>query len=126
MLDFVTSYVREFVFDADTLDDGLRKIFYNYDVKKFPLYDNQEGYWSDLELVESIWKIKPDIESPENFSEPPTPTMIHDAIACTADNKPENKPDDVPSSGSPATPPVGKRCTTEATTICLLEHEISW
>ena len=27
LLDFVTSYVREFVFDPDTFDDGARKIF---------------------------------------------------------------------------------------------------
>ena len=27
LLDFVTSYVREFVFDPDTLDEGVRKIF---------------------------------------------------------------------------------------------------
>ena len=50
LLDFVTSYVREFVFDPDTLDDGVRKIFYDYDVKEIPLYENQEGYWRDLEL----------------------------------------------------------------------------
>ena len=80
LLDFVTSYVREFVFDPDTLDEGVRKIFYDYDVKEIPLYENQEGYWRDLELVESIWKMKPDIESPEPFSEPPTPAMVHDTI----------------------------------------------
>ena len=27
LLDFVTSYVREFVFDPDTLDGGVRKFF---------------------------------------------------------------------------------------------------
>ena len=108
LLDFVTSYVREFVFDPDTLDDGVRKIFYDYDVKAIPLYENQEGYWRDLELVESIWKMKPDIESPETFSEPPTPAMVQDTIACTPENKPENKPDVVSSSGSLATPHVSK------------------
>ena len=108
LLDFVTSYVREFVFDPDTLDDGLRNFFYDYDVKEIPLYENQEGYWRDLELVESIWKMKPDIESPETFSAPPTPAMVHDTIACTPENKPKNKPDDVSSSGSLATPPVSK------------------
>ena len=91
LMDFATSYVREFVFDPDTLDEGVRKIFYDYDVKEIPLYENQEGYWRDLELVESIWKMKPDFESPETFSEPPTPAMVHDTIVCT----PENKPDDV-------------------------------
>ena len=108
LLDFVTSYVREFVFDPDTLDDGVRKIFYDYDVKEIPLYENQEGYWRDLELVESIWKMEPDIESPQTFSEPPTPAMVQDTIACTPENKTENKPDDVSSSGILATPPVSK------------------
>ena len=65
LLDFVTSYVREFVFDPDTLDDGVRIFLNTYNVKKIPLYENQEGYWRDLELVERIWKIKPDVESPE-------------------------------------------------------------
>ena len=60
-------------------------------MKEIPLYENQEGYWRDLELVESIWKMKPDFES-----EPANPAMVHDTIACTA----ENKPDDVSSSGS--------------------------
>ena len=108
LLDFVTSYVREFVFDPDTLDDGVRKIFYDYDVKEIPLYENQEGYWRDLELVESIWKMEPDIESPQTFSEPPTPAMVQDTIAFTPENKTENKPDDVSSSASLATPPVSK------------------
>ena len=108
LLDFKTSYVREFVFDPDTLDEGVRNFFYYYDVKEIPLYENQEGYWRDLELVENIWKMKPDIESPENFSEQPTPAMVHDTIVCTPENKTENKPDDVSSSGSLATPPVSK------------------
>ena len=31
LLDCVTSYVREFVLEPDTLDDGVRKFFYDYD-----------------------------------------------------------------------------------------------
>ena len=108
MLDFVTSYVREFVFDPDTLDDGVQKFIYNYDVKEIPLYENQEGYLRDLELVEGIWKMKPKIESTETFSEPTTPALVHDTIACTPENKPENKPDDVSTCGNIATPPVSK------------------
>ena len=52
--------------------------------------------------------MKTDIESPETFSEPPTPAMVHDTIVCTPENKTENKPDDVSSSGSLANPPVSK------------------
>ena len=77
-------------------------------MKEISLYENQEVYWRDLELGESIWKMKPDIQSPETFSEPPTPAMVQDTIACTPENKLKNKPDDVSSSGSLATPPVSK------------------
>ena len=77
-------------------------------MKEIPLYENQEGYWRNLELDESIWKMKPDIESPETFSEPSSPTMVHDTIACLPENIPENKPDDNSSSRSLATPPVSK------------------
>ena len=34
-LNFVTSYFREFVFDPETFDDGVRHFFYHYDVNKF-------------------------------------------------------------------------------------------
>ena len=77
-------------------------------MKKIPLYENQEGYWRHLELVESIWKMKPDIEIPETFSEPSTPAMVHNTIVCTPEKELENQPDDVSSSGSLATPPVNK------------------
>ena len=83
LLDFATSYVREFVFNPDTMDEGVRKFFNDNDVKEIPLHEKQEGYWIDLELVESIWKMKPDIESPETFIEPPTPAMVHDTPTCT-------------------------------------------
>ena len=108
LLDFVTSYIREFVFDPDTLDDRVRQNFYDYDVKEIPLYENQERYWRNLELVESIWKMKPNIESQETFSEPPTTAMVQDTFACTPDINPEKKPDEVSSSGSLATTPVSK------------------
>ena len=78
--------------------------FYDYDVEKIPLYENQETYLRDLVLVESFWEIKPDIESPESFSEPTTPAMVNDTIACT----PENKHDDISSCGSFATPTVSR------------------
>ena len=52
--------------------------------------------------------MKPDIESQETFSEPPTTAMVQDIFACTPDNNPENKPDEVSSSGSLTTAPVSK------------------
>ena len=33
MLEFLTSHVIEFVFDPDTLEEGLNKYFYDYEVK---------------------------------------------------------------------------------------------
>ena len=81
-LDFVTNYTREFIFDTSVLEANVRKIFYDYDLKEIPLYENQEGYWRDLEKIEALWKI-PNIDSPDceindsenylNFS-PETPT----------------------------------------------------
>ena len=52
--------------------------------------------------------MKPDIESPDSFGEPPKPAMVLDTIACTHEKKPEKKTDDVSSSGSLATPPVSR------------------
>ena len=81
-LDFVTNYTREFIFDTSVLEANVRKIFYDYDLKEIPLYENQEGYWRDLERIEALWKI-PNIDSPDcefNDSEnylnfpPETPT----------------------------------------------------
>ena len=81
-MDFVTNYTREFLFDTSVLEANVRKIFYDYDLKEIPLYENQEGYWRDLESIEALWKI-PNIDSPDceiNDSEnymnfpPETPT----------------------------------------------------
>ena len=56
LLDFVASYVREFVFDPDTLDEGVQKFFYDYDVKEIPLYENQEGYREILNWLKAFGK----------------------------------------------------------------------
>ena len=70
------------------MDDGVRKFF--------------------TIMRERNPEMKPDFESSETFSEPPTPAMVHDTIVCTPENKPKNKQDDVSSSGSLATPPMSK------------------
>ena len=62
-IDHVTGYVREFVFSAETIDENVRKILYDYDIKEIPLYENQEGYWRGLQFIDSFWRIP---ESPEN------------------------------------------------------------
>ena len=43
-IDHVTGYVREFVFNPETIDENVRTILNDYDIKEIPLYDNQEGY----------------------------------------------------------------------------------
>ena len=63
-LDFLTNYTREFIFDTSVLEANVRKIFYDYDLKEIPLYENQEGYWRDLERIEALWKI-PNIDCPD-------------------------------------------------------------
>ena len=37
-IDHVTGYVREFVFNPETIDENVRKILYDYDIKESPLY----------------------------------------------------------------------------------------
>ena len=56
-MEHVTGYVREFVFNPELIDENVRKTLYDYDIKKIPLYENQEGYWSDLEIIDSFWWI---------------------------------------------------------------------
>ena len=82
-LDCVTNYTREFIFDTSVLEVNIRKIFYDYDSKEIPLYENQDGYWRDLEGIEALWKT-PNIDSHDceiNDSEnylnfpPDTPTI---------------------------------------------------
>ena len=53
-LDFITNYTREFKFDTSVLEANIRKMFYDYDLKEVHLYENQEGYWSDLERIEAL------------------------------------------------------------------------
>ena len=95
-LNFVTSYFREFVSDPDTMDDGVRKNLYNYDVKDIPFCENQDGYWRDLELVENIWKKKSKFECLQSFSGEAKRATVKDTFACTT----YNKQVDVSSSGS--------------------------
>ena len=59
----VTGYITEFFFNSETIDENVRKTLYDYDIKKIPLYENQEGYWRDLEIIDSFWRIP---KSPES------------------------------------------------------------
>ena len=61
----VTGYVREFVFNPETIDENDWKILYDYDIREIPLYENQEGYWRDLEIIDSYWRIPKSPESPD-------------------------------------------------------------
>ena len=54
IMDFVTNYTIEFIFDTCVLEANIRTIFYEYDSKETPLYENQEGYWRDLERIEAL------------------------------------------------------------------------
>ena len=69
-IDHVTGYVREFVFNPETIDENVRKILYD---KEIPLYENQEGYWRDLEIIDSFWRIPKSPESPDITSRSNSP-----------------------------------------------------
>ena len=64
-MEIVANYMCEFIFDWNVLGDDIR-IFYDYDVQEVPIYENQEEYWQDLELIENFWKIPSNIESPDS------------------------------------------------------------
>ena len=86
-IDHVTGYVREFFFNPETIDENVRKILYDYDIKEIPLYENQEGYCRDLEINDSFWQIpkspeSPDITSRSNSPLPDsTPTPLTPKVA---------------------------------------------
>ena len=65
-LEFAAGYTREFIFDSSVLRDDVRRIFYDYDVQEIPIYDNQEEYWQELELIENFWKFPASIESSDS------------------------------------------------------------
>ena len=71
--DHVTGYVREFVFNPETIDENVRKIHFDNDIKEIPLYENQEGYWRDLETMDGFWRIPTSPESPDNATRSNSP-----------------------------------------------------
>ena len=101
-LDFVTNYIREFIFDPMVLEENVRKILHDYDIKEIPLYENQEGYWRDLEMIESLWKL-PTIDSPD--------VSIHENYESSAPVTPATEKATViePDSTTLVTPPVSLR-----------------
>ena len=60
--DFVTNCIREMIFDPMAPEENVRKIQHDYDIKDITLDENQEGYWRELEMIESLWKL-PAIDS---------------------------------------------------------------
>ena len=64
-IEHVTGYVREFVLNPETIDENVRETLYDYDIKEIPLYENQEGYWRDLEIIDSFWRIRKSPKSPD-------------------------------------------------------------
>ena len=86
-IDHFTGYLRKFVLNPEKIDENVRKIFHDYDVKEIPLYENQEGYWRDLEIIDSFWRIpnspeNPDITTRSNSPLPDsTPTPSNPKVA---------------------------------------------
>ena len=56
-INHVTGYVREIVCSPETIDEKVRKILYDYEIKEVPLIENQEGYWRQLESIETFWRM---------------------------------------------------------------------
>ena len=94
-VDFVTSFKREFIFRVSELELAIRKICYDYDVEDIPMYENQEGYWRDLDAIEKFWDISI-TESPitcetstsYSYATPVTTTKNSDIVDSSTDTPP--------------------------------------
>ena len=83
------------MFDPMVLEENVQK---NY-TEEIPLYENQRGYWQDLEMIESLWKL-PNIDSPD--------VSIHKNYKSSAPGRPATEKATViePDSTTLVTPPV--------------------
>ena len=74
-IDHVTGYVREFVFNPETIDENVRNILMTMISKRLFYKKNQEGYWRKLEIIDSFWRIPTSPESPDitTWSNSPLP-----------------------------------------------------
>ena len=52
-INHVTPYVKEFVFNLETIYNN-GNILHDYDIKEIPLYDDQEDYSRDPEIIDSF------------------------------------------------------------------------
>ena len=66
-INHVTGYVRDFLFNPETADKNVRKILYDYNIENIPLYESQEIYWRDLEIIDSFWLIPTSPESQDLY-----------------------------------------------------------
>ena len=86
-VEFVADCTRDFIFDSNVLGDDIRRILYDYEVQEVPIYENQEEYWRDVELIENCWKIPTFTESPDsttkNLENSITPTAITTSLIKT-------------------------------------------
>ena len=88
-MEFVTGCTREFIFDSNVLGDDIRRIFYDYDVQEVTIYENQEEYWQDVELIENFWKIPAITESPDSTTKNLENSITSTAISTSLTKTPE-------------------------------------
>ena len=65
--------MKKFVFNTETIYENVRKILFDFDIKDILLYENQEGYWRDLENIDSFWRSPTSPESPDLTNQPNSP-----------------------------------------------------
>ena len=88
-LEFAAGCTREFIFDSNVLGDDIRIILYDYDVQEVPIYENQEEYWQDLELIENFWKIPAITETPDSTTKNLENSLTSTAISTSLIKTPE-------------------------------------
>ena len=93
-IDHLTGYVREFLLNPETIDENVRQILYAYDIKEIPLYENQEGYWRELEIIDSFGGLQPAMTAqpnsplPDSTPTPSTPEVAEVSIIASSSHEP--------------------------------------
>ena len=99
-IDHVTGHVIEFAFNPD--ENGM-KILYDYNIKEIPLYENQERYWRDLEIIKSFWQNPISPESPDIATQSNSPL----SVSAPTPSTPNVAEISIIASSGLDTPPVG-------------------
>ena len=60
---------KEYVCDFSILLLTIGKIFYNNVTANLPLWGNEQRYWDEIQMLESVWQMKMSPDSPDSSTQ---------------------------------------------------------